>query len=94
MKRYVGDQITLTGAFTNANGAATDPTSVTFVYRVGRDGTDTTLEPTNPAVGSYQVQVTPDRPGNLYGYFLGSGSLVKSVPVSALIHPRQVKQAF
>lgn len=89
-KRYVDEQITLVGEFRNSAGESTDPTTVTFTYRIGPDGADTDLTPANPATGQYTATVTPDKPGVLYGTFKGTGALVKTIPVQVPIHPKQV----
>lgn len=92
-KRYVDEQITISRTFTDSNGDASDPTAVTFTYRIEPDGTDASATPTNPSTGVYQVQITPDRAGNLYGYFKGTGAVIKTIPVHVPIHPKQLPTA-
>jgi len=89
-KRYVDEQITITETFRNSAGEATDPTTVTFTYRIGPDCTDTDVTPTKTDTGVYQAQITPDKSGNLYGFFTGTGALIKTIPVQVPIYPKQV----
>lgn len=87
-KRYVDSEITMTGTFINADGDATDPTAVTFSYRIGRDGTDTAVTPANTATGVYTATFTPEKSGNVYGTFKGTGALIKTIPVHVPIFPK------
>ena len=89
-KRYVDQQIALSATFQNDSLVNTDPTEVTFTYRMGRDGTDTDVTPTNPSVGKYTATFTPDKSGQLYGFFKGTGALIKTIPVNVPIHPKQL----
>lgn len=89
-KRYVDSEIVLDGRFTNASGTLTNPTDVTFTYRMGRDGTDYSVTPTNPSTGIWRATFTPEFPGMLYGFFQGTGALVKTVPVQCPIYPSQL----
>lgn len=90
-KRFVDEQITISRTFKNDAGVATDPTAVTFTYRIGPDSEDeATVTPTNPSTGVYQVQITPDKSGNLYGFFKGTGALIKTIPVHVPIYPKQL----
>lgn len=88
-KSYVGDEITLTGTFKNSSGVPTDPTTVSFSYRIDRDGTDNSVTPVNASTGVYTATFTPDKPGQLHGYFTGTGTLVKNVIVNRSIFPRE-----
>jgi hypothetical protein len=64
----VGQSVKLTSSFTDANGDAANPTTVTCKVE-DPDGTETTYtaasDPaiTNPATGSYQLIVVPDQSG-------------------------------
>lgn len=89
-KRYADEQITISRTFRNDDGTATDPTDVTFTYRMERDGADQSATPTKTGTGQYQVQITPEKDGNLFGYFQGTGALVKTIPVHIPIFPKQV----
>lgn len=88
-KRHVDEAITITGTFRNDAGVATDPTAVTFTYRVKPHKADTDVTPTKTGVGVYEVTITPTEPGNLYGFFKGTGALVKTIPVQVPIFPKQ-----
>lgn len=62
---WQGQSIELTGTFTDADGAPSNPSSVTCSVRAP-DGTETTYEPpavTNPETGSFQVVIPTDQPG-------------------------------
>lgn len=89
-KRYVDSEIVLDGTFRNSAGTLTNPTAVTFKYRVGKDGTEYSVTPTNPSTGLWRATFTPEFAGPLYGYFQGTGALVKTIPVTAMIHPKTV----
>lgn len=89
-KRHVDDEITLSATFRNSAGTATDPTAVTFTYRVGRNGTDNSVTPVNTATGVYTATFAPETSGPLYGVFKGTGALIKTIPVTAKIHPNQL----
>lgn len=89
-KRYVNSEIALSATFRNSAGVAADPTAVTFTYRIGRDGPDVSVTPTNPSTGVYTATFTPEYPGQLYGTFAGTGALVKTIPVNVPIYPDQL----
>lgn len=89
-KRYVDSEIVLDGTFRNAAGTLADPTAVTFTYRIGRDGCDVSVTPTNPSTGLWRATFTPEYAGPLYGFFQGTGALVKTVPVQCPIYPSQL----
>lgn len=89
-KQIVDSEITIDGEFRNSAGALTDPTTVTFVYRYGPDGADTTIAATKVSTGLYRATLTPDSSANLYGCFIGTGDLVKTVPIKRPVHPKQV----
>lgn len=82
---YVGEQITLEAKFTDSAGDPADPTTVTFKYRVGRYGLEQAAPVTNPEVGTYQAIVTPIEDGNLYGFFQGTGTIDRIIPVRRAI---------
>lgn len=90
MKRYVDSEITLEGRFTNSSGTLTDPTDVSFTYRMGRDGCDVDVTPTSSSTGVWTATFTPENPGMLYGVFEGTGTLIKTVPVQCPIYPNQL----
>lgn len=89
-KRYVDSEIVLDGTFRNSSGTLTNPTAVTFTYRMGKDGADVSVTPTNPSTGVWRATFTPEYPGMLYGVFEGTGALVKTVPVQCPIYPSQL----
>jgi hypothetical protein len=89
-KRYADSEIILEGTFRNSSGTLTNPTAVTFTYRIGRDGRDIAVTPTNPSAGLYRATFTPENAGMLYGVFEGSGTLVKTVPVQCPVFPNQL----
>jgi hypothetical protein len=66
-KRYVDEEITLSVEIRDADGNLTDPASIAFCYRIDRDGPERTAVPVRTGTGTYEVAVTPDRSGNLYG---------------------------
>jgi len=68
---YVNTQIRLNANFTDSNGAAVDPDTVTFrTYSPNGtkasyvNGTDTEIG--NPAVGSYTADIIPNRAGRWF----------------------------
>lgn len=73
-----GDQVRLAVAFTDAAGAAADPSSVTLKYRKP-DGSITTIaygSLTHPAVGSFYADVVVDQAGTWSYRFESSGTYV------------------
>lgn len=61
-----GQSITLSVAFTDAAGAAANPTTVTCVVEEP-DGTETTYTTptiTNPSTGTFRLAYVPDQSGN------------------------------
>lgn len=89
-KRHVDDELTIDGTFRDSSGTLTDPTTVVFTWRIEPDGEDTTTTTTNVSTGLYRATVTPDKAGKLYGTFVGTGALVKNIPVEVPVHPKQV----
>lgn len=87
-KRYAETQITITETFRDSAGDPVDPTTVTFTYRIGRDGEDKEATPTAGATGVYSVTITPECDGNLYGTFKGIGAHVETIPVHVPIYPK------
>lgn len=61
-----GQSVKLTCAFTDANGAPANPTTVTCKAKEP-DGTETTYTTptvTNPSTGTFELIVAPDQSGN------------------------------
>lgn len=63
----VGQKVTLTATFTDANGNLVDPVDVSFTYR-SSDGTETTAllslaQVTRASAGLYQTVAIPDKTG-------------------------------
>ena len=59
----IGDAVRVTGTFTDADGVATDPTTVTGKYK-DPSGNETTDEsPTNSATGVYYFDIEIDESG-------------------------------
>ena len=89
-KRYAEEEISLAETFRNSAGVETDPTAVTFTYRIGRDGTDNDVTPVKSGTSTYTATFTPEKSGPLYGFFKGTGNLVKTIPVHVPIFPKQL----
>lgn len=62
---HVGETRTLTAYFAIGN-TATDTPQITFKYKIGKFGTETTKTPTHDGTGNYSVIVTPDTSGKFY----------------------------
>lgn len=75
---HVGDVVRLTGAFTNAAGTATNPTTVVVTVR-RRDGQTWTYSGgsvSNPATGTFYADHTVTHEG-VYDYrIVGTGAVV------------------
>ena len=89
-KRHVDSEISLSETFKNDAGVETDPTTVTFTYRIGRDGEDQDVTPVKSGTSTYTATFTPEKAGQLYGFFKGTGALVKTIPVNIPIFPKQI----
>lgn len=70
----VGDVATVTASFTNAAGAAADPTTVTLVVQAP-DGTQTTPTPTSAVVGTWTADVSVTQAGTWWYRFEGTGAI-------------------
>lgn len=86
-KHYVDKKLTVAVSITNA-GTLTDPTSVSFKYRINRDGTETTASVTNTATGVYEADITPTEPGILYGTWETTGTPTVTIPVVHRIYDK------
>lgn len=73
-----GDLVRVTGAFTNTAGAAIDPTTVTFSFRINAGATVTYVYPTTvvkDAVGNYHVDIDANASGTFHYRWAGSGAV-------------------
>lgn len=72
-----GNGVEATVAFTDASGAAADPTTASVVVRQP-DGTETTYtsELTHVGVGVYTLTFAPATPGRWYVKGVGTGNVV------------------
>ena len=79
MSYYVGDVVTIYGAWTNAAGSATDPGTVYAKYR-DPSGTVTTLQYNvdealvRDSAGNYHVDIDADEDGKWLYRFYSTGS--------------------
>ena len=60
----IGDVVRVTGTFTDADGVATDPTTVTGKYKDPSDNETTDSSPTNSATGVYYFDIEIDEAGS------------------------------
>lgn len=88
-KRVVGDSITLTQEFRDTSDTLQDPTAVEFKYRIGRHGSDTSIQATRSSAGIYTVTIEPDKDGILYAAWIGTGAFVKSYQTHFPVFPNQ-----
>jgi hypothetical protein len=71
----IGNVIRLSATFTDVDGVATSPSTVTLsVKKRGEAASDFT--PTSPSTGSFYYDFTPATEGVYYYTFNGTGSLV------------------
>ena len=87
-KHYAGSKITVATTITNA-GVRTDPSTVTFTWRMNHNGSDNTATVTNTSTGVYEADVIPDKPGILYGKWGTTGSPLIFKAVRIPIHNAQ-----
>lgn len=87
-KYYAGTKITVSTSITN-NGTLTDPTTVTFKWRINRDGEENTATVTNSSTGVYTTDITPEDPGVLYGKWETTGTPTVTKAVRIVIHDAQ-----
>lgn len=71
---YPGTTVTLQTQVT-AGGALTNSASITFKWKHSNFGEEKSITPTNTATGTYQVQITPTRSGNVYYRWDTEGTL-------------------
>lgn len=78
----IGDRVTFAGTFADANGAAADPTTVQFLLK-SPAGVETIYTAatglTNPAIGSYSIDITLTESGTYYWRFNGTGAVEESI---------------
>lgn len=79
----VGDKVRSSVAFTNSSDVATDPTAITFAWRI-EGGTVITFtsgvdaELVNDSTGNYHVDLTLAAAGIYYIRWLGTGTVAAS----------------
>lgn len=71
---YAGTTITLTNAVRVAE-VLTDASAITFMWKIGLYGTEHTETPTRVSTGTYEVDLTPDKGGDLYWRWDTEGAL-------------------
>ena len=71
----IGDQIALTGTFTNASGALADPTTAAVKIKIP-SGTEASYSPTKTSTGIYAHAVTTTESGRYYYRFVGTGAVI------------------
>ena len=71
---YPGTTVTLTTNVTQA-GALTDAAAITFKWRHGNRGVETSITPTNTGTGVYTVSFIPLKTGNVYYRWDTEGTL-------------------
>lgn len=78
----LGDVVRLTGTFTDSNGTAADPTTVTLEVKdpSGNEATYTYAlsQITKSSTGIYYKDVTTDEGGTWYYRWLGSGTVASA----------------
>lgn len=84
----VGDQVRLTGTFTNSNGAAANTTAVCTVRKP--DGTTSTPSVTDGATGVYTADVTLDQAGRWRYRWSGTGDVIAAGEDSFDVRRRRV----
>jgi hypothetical protein len=62
---YPGTTITLTNVV-RVGSTPTDAADIAFQWKMGLNGTVTSVTPTRTALGTYEVNITPLEGGNLY----------------------------
>ena len=90
-----GTDVTLTAAFTLADGTATDPTAVTLTLAQGAVGFSSTTytygvgsEITRTGVGVYEAVIaTAGLPGTWVGQWAGTGACQVAEPFQFLVIP-------
>jgi hypothetical protein len=90
----IGDQPTLTATFADADGAAADPSAITFSLKAP-DGTVTTAteaDATNPAVGVWKwpIPAAFDAPGPWHFRAEATAGLQTAEELSVRVRPSNV----
>lgn len=85
-KHYVGEEVTLSTTITE-NDEEIDPTTVTFEYRIGRDNSLKSVQPTKINEGDYDVVIILDKPGMFYGTWKTTGTPTVASPVVFPVFP-------
>lgn len=73
---YIGNIIRISGAFTDVNGAAVDPTTVTLRIKPPSGSTVVVTNATKDSVGNYHYDYTPTLKGKHYYRWEGTGACV------------------
>lgn len=85
----IGDQVTLTGTFTTAAGALTDPSAVTCTVRQP-DGTNATPATTRQSLGVFTATFAPTQSGEHWYRFAGTGAAVGAEERAFMVETRHV----
>lgn len=73
-RRHAGSTITL-GLSVYVDGTLTDASAITFQWRMGLYGDQTSVTPTRTGTGVYSVAITPEEGGDLYFRWDTGGAL-------------------
>jgi hypothetical protein len=65
MPRYFPNMKMGFAATVRFNGELSNAPQITFIYKVGKHGTETTITPTNVGIGTYVVELVPNGSGHL-----------------------------
>lgn len=71
---FPGSTITLRN-YVRVSETLTDASAITFTWKMGPRGVETSVTPTRASTGSYYVEITPDEGGNLYYRWDTEGAL-------------------
>jgi hypothetical protein len=71
---YPGSTLTLTQSVT-VGGVLTDAAQITFKWKMGLYGSETSVTPTHTGTGTYSVSITPTSSGDLYWRWDTDGTL-------------------
>ena len=91
----VGDVVRVSGAFTDADDVAADPSGVQFAYE-GPDGVAETLvygtdaELVKASTGNYYVDLTPTTAGDWHYRWIGTGTGAGAQLGQFSVRPNQV----
>jgi len=78
-KHQKGETLVIRTSVKNASGVLEDPDEITFKYKMGLNGDETSLTPQNISTGIYEVETVTNEAGNFYGVWTSTTGTQKTI---------------